>query len=508
MINKIPKAFFFSQDIDNDKFYNACSIARIFFGLVLTHRYFDLCFSSPLDTYQTTEHFIGLFLSVFLSVGFFTPLCLPIISYFNINVSYNLASQIGAIICIILFFGRCWRNYSFDRRLVIKYKKILNVFKNIELISLKVHFLRTFAIWLWGGVCLSAVFFHLNDKSWIQGTAVMTLLRTPYLNDYYEIFNLFNTSIFLKLSAICLYLMAIWELFLWIFPGIKIIREITFWWGISFFISSILFLNLSYLPYYELIMWIIIYKPQSISKLKFQSSKIFDEGKHFYKIIKLGKRISKLIVLSGIFTISAVNVAILFKFYGNNFQRIVAQKLIFNEYATVAQHFFGQGQVNVFNQDDLNMNKYSILICRVEDKDQKTLVPFQDENGGRLDYLANDKFYYNNSLRFQRFSKDSSFENVVKMWEILSNKVVEFDLHINQTKKIKYYDIYLLENQPNFVKSYVLAGWNINKNPKIVKRLKINSENIKRYKKFRFSLPPNHFNQEKRKERTEKKYCQ
>ena len=266
---RVPKILLFPKDIENCDFYKACSAARIFLGLILCHRFLDLCISSPLDvsTNQIIKHFIGLGLSIFTTIGIFLPITIPLISLTNSFTAINLGGQITAIILIIIFFGKCWRHLSIDKFFINKNKLYSKLYLFFENLNLNPQAIRLFGLWLWGGVCFSAMSYHFNDSSWIKGTAVLTLLRTPYLNDYYQIFNNINDSILIFLSAISLYLMAIWELIIWIIPGIKILREITFWWGIAFFVSSIIFINLSYLPYIEIILWLLLYKPYLFSKL-------------------------------------------------------------------------------------------------------------------------------------------------------------------------------------------------------------------------------------------------
>jgi len=352
--------------------------------------------------------------------------------------------------------------------------------------------------------------FHFTDKSWLTGTAVMTLLRTPYLNDYYSFFTNLNDSFLLLLSSLSLYGMAIWELILWAIPGLRIIRNITFWWGIAFFISSIIFINLSYLSYLEVIFWIGIYKPNFVAGFISNKEKEYlsveEKNSKLRSFIK--KFLEKGLIFLGIFSILSINIGNLIHLFGNSREvRIIGYKIKSNRFSAIGGRLFGQAEVNVFNQQDLMMNQYSTLICRINKNGTKTLVPFQDSNGGRLDYLANDKFYYTNSLKFQRWSKGKTVQEITGLWLKLSMKVVEFDYHLNYKKGIDYYRILLLEHQPNYINDNVLAGWNVKKNPLVRKEIKVNSDSLLLSKVFRISLPPGHFNESSRIKRSSELYC-
>lgn len=507
---KIPKILLFPEDIDDIEFSKASSIVRIFISLILLHRFLDLFFASPLNYEEYYRSLFGVISSIFTLIGFLTPIFLPLQSMLNFKLATNLAGQIVSITTIILFLSHCWKYNSLDNLLRKRFSLISKLFKKVEIIFIRTFILRTFSIWLWGGICFHAMSFHFTDPSWINGSAVLTLLRTPYLNDYYPFFNRINDSLLLNLSRISLYGMAIWELLLWIIPGIKIIRNITFWWGIGFFITSILFINLSYLPYLEILMWLLIYKPKI-----FLLNKFLKNRKSSYKFIKKENDfkhnyfIQSFIIIFGFISILYMTITTTIATHGSTKKiRETAYKMHLHFIPNnTASMIYGQLMVNVFNQDDLGLNRYSILICRNNENGDKKLVPFQDSNGGRLSYLTNDNLYYERSLVFQRGSRNLEPKEFYDHYIGLSKDIISYDLLLNSGEKIISYTSYLLEHNPNYIKKNILSGWNKNKKARIRFSKTFNSKDIKSEKKFRVLIPPGHFNEKSRIIKSEKDFC-
>lgn len=171
----------------------------------------------------------------------------------------------------------------------------------------------------------------------------------------------------------------------------------------------------------------------------------------------------------------------------------------------VVWKFTGQGFVNVFNKTDLNMNQYSLIMCRKDDKflnTQTSLVPFQDLNGGRLAYLANDLIYYRRSIIFQRKTINMDISYAAKEGKSLSLFIAKLDNSITNNKG---YNVYLLKrfsqslNGSSFPNSWgeseIIKEWTINIG---------NEENTK----DRFLLGPSyHILQKSRYKKTNDKYC-
>ncbi|KGG00276.1 hypothetical protein EU98_1808 [Prochlorococcus marinus str. MIT 9314] len=484
----------------------------------MIHRYLDLLYSSPYPNDQILKIVIAFFSSLLVFLGIFTPVFLPVLAFTNSFISVNLTCQLVLITCLVIFLGNGWSYYSFDK-ILAKSSSIYQYFIYYSnSITFNINIIRTIGVYLWGGVCISALSFHFKDPSWINGTAVLTLLRTPYLNDYYEYFNQLNTNFLLVLSRLSLYGMAIWELILWPIPGIKLIRRITFVWGILFFISSIVFINLSYLPYVELLFWVLIYRPDIVSFTFLDKGNISTRfspiaSKSFSKIIIIIKNFIRLSAIGSLIVSNVLNIYILN--FENSSRTSFFRKIYNNRYYKRWNYLWGQAEVNVFNEYDLHMNRYSTVICRITNSNDIQLVPFQDLNGGRLEYLANDSFYFNNSLTFQRGSIYLNWENLrdreqlLKDWRPLVSRVIEFDYAVHKySKNIKKYKVFLLENKPYYFKSNFLAGWNIDGDPIIRETQSLNTISMQKQIGFsRLSIPPGHFNSYNRSLQTLKKYC-
>jgi hypothetical protein len=119
--------------------------------------------------------------------------------------------------------------------------------------------------------------------------------------------------------------------------------------------------------------------------------------------------------------------------------------------------FTGQGLVNVFNNADLMMNNYSILLCRITADGLSEMVPFQDISGGRLKYLQNDYLYYLNSLSFQRGTIGATPSVAFGKAIELSSLVAEFDSYL--VKEAREYKVLLIHHEPKLDDLGHLRGW-------------------------------------------------
>lgn len=458
--------FFFPDDISQENFSRACACARILISLILIHRFLDLTLGSLSLNSQPLYYSIGLILSFFLLSGSFVSLTLPSLLIINSHTAFNLQTQVTAVLFFILFFGKAGKYLSIDSLI---FNRFISFPSHRSLPRLSVSHIRTLSIWMWGGICISAMSFHFNDPSWISGTAVATLLRTPYLNHAHHMFDLIDDNLLLLLSRISLYGMAIWELILWSLPGWPLLRNITFYWGLAFFISSILFINLSYLPFVEIVFWLLVYKPNFFSRLVLlnpsQASNLSSISE--IKTNSKGLLVMYIVSLSIIIfnTANVINIYASPRYLPTKVLRYIGYRIKTFYPLQLVYLFTGQYNVNVFNQDDLTMNRYSILICDITDGENR-IVPFQDINGARLSLLGNDNVYFSNSLKFQRDTRNKDDSYASQNFKKLAADVINLDFYSRSESRGKY-RAHLLKHTPNYVNG-ILLGWNKDKAPLIV----------------------------------------
>ncbi len=118
-------------------------------------------------------------------------------------------------------------------------------------------------------VSLGAIQFHLRDTYWLSGQTISVLLTSSYLNRFYEAFRWSQTvapqllSFFSVFSVVfqTVYQLAMIPL-MWLKPG----KYFVVVWGLGFFLISAIGLQLSYLPFFELILWGICFAQLSPAK--------------------------------------------------------------------------------------------------------------------------------------------------------------------------------------------------------------------------------------------------
>jgi hypothetical protein len=107
------------------------------------------------------------------------------------------------------------------------------------------------------------VLFHLQDPAWIEGFANLQALSSTFLSRNYtliqDLYN-WNPSVAIWLSRLTGWGMIFWEFFL--IPLLVISRATRVFaiaWGLLFFTISLIFFNLSFLPYYEYVFWALLF---------------------------------------------------------------------------------------------------------------------------------------------------------------------------------------------------------------------------------------------------------
>ena len=262
---------------NSDSIEKNINLARILVGLGIFHSYLDILgYSIFLDPQNQTKAISVLALSFLFTIGLFTPLACGLLIYF---FSAPLIPYLGTMVLIIflwgMFFAGVGRRWSIDAYLfnftstqrLLKYLYAFSLAPNNENFS-KIRFFVLFLFWC---ICVRAMAFHFDDSYWLNGQTLQLLFTTPYLTDHYLYFQKFSQMFPLTYDVLCklsLFVQSAWELLL--------IPLMYFWWGrifvmvqgMAFFIASILFLVLGYLPYYEICMWIFLFNYSQCLNLK------------------------------------------------------------------------------------------------------------------------------------------------------------------------------------------------------------------------------------------------
>ena len=261
----------------------------------------------------------------------------------------------------------------------------------------------------------------------------------------YFVFDFFMdhaATTFQVLCVIGLLVQGVWELFLFPLLFIRLGHKFVFYQGVAFFIICGVFINVSFLPWFEFVLWMLLfYMPNKNLKITNKLSFDLSDNKNRYK--------EHVFKLFSVLCYSVVSVMLLIQtlnfIFPNNSLSKLRQKFR-HEFL-----LFGQHHVNVFNDSDMNMGNSSIVIV---EKNPETgnlirVVPFMDHLGGRLDYLRNDYLYYNQSLIWQRTPinfKYITLENNGRAISPFTNrmikKVIMFDICQEKKNSETLYEVF------------------------------------------------------------------
>lgn len=515
------KAFVFPDDCTSRNFEKSASVSRIFLGILLTHRHIDLILGSPVSDSISIESLSALAGSILVALGLFTPLSLPVTAFLDYSIVWNLGSRLIILTGLIIWLGNGWKYYSLDRMLISSLLRPIGpLYKFSNSITYTPQTIRTLGLLIWGGMTLTSASFHINDEAWLKGYAVIHLLRTPFYNDFYELFYLVDTQLLLILSKLSCYLMMTWQAALWALPGIKIIRNFSFVMGLLFFLSSILFINISYLPFTELVFWILIYLPNSLW-LGWEDS--YTRGVHAIESISSGvplqaaarqlKRFIKYNIIISFVIFNAGNTVRLFAGESSKTRALIDNILLNNKFYRRWNSAWGQAPLDDFNSNDLFDYRFSVVGCREYTDSTTDLVPWEDLNGGRLKYLRNDKFFMRVSVPFKQSTKTRSWNLredkaiILRKFRALSTEIADFDIAATKDNpKIRAHTFYLIEHFVKFQDS-LPVGWSTDNESLLLAEFKIPRSTKESTSNFKYAVPPGHLFVSKRIERTSQRYC-
>lgn len=418
----------FRVDIsDPRRLRGSIALSRILFGLLVIHQHLD-CFGyavvadspQPIRTICTIAATAGLC----LTLGLLTPLAIAtLLVYFAYA---PIVFYLGTMVSVPLLWGLlllgAGQTHGLDalllrRRLgqqMLRPLYLLAV-SQTEIQVARVRFLLLVLFW---GQCVSACVFHGGDDFWWRGTVLQVALTTPYWCDHYKLLATIRDGIpavYVALCLIGLYVQVFWELFLVPLMYCRWGRVFVFGQGVAFFLVSLFLLNLQYLPLVEMALWILVFgyavrvpvRPTLQALRELARAALAAWRRLAEPGVSLGDRGLGLLLLVALVAVVLQNVANCLTPPGPESPR--------NTPWLQAQgqplfRLFGQGPVNVFNEKDLRTGAtYFVLYETDEEGRRLRVVPFMDDEGGRLDYLRNDLLYYGHSLPWQRIGWEAQF---------------------------------------------------------------------------------------------------
>lgn len=255
-------------------------LLRIVIGLLLIIRFGEILHSHHVINSFRDSLFINNEIAVFslaivlFMTGLLTQISTVALLYFLPSVdrffgTSTLGTSILACTLFVLLLLNSGQHYSLDsfflrsRRLACRF---LNPFLNfLGASNLKeVQIAYFVGITSYAISSFTALRYHLTDSFWLEGLTTKSLLTNAFLCKHYDFFRALDVafpSLLSLLSIAASIGQTVFQLFMIPLMFLTIGRWFVFIWGMQFFLISLFFINLSYLPHVEIILWVLIFCP-------------------------------------------------------------------------------------------------------------------------------------------------------------------------------------------------------------------------------------------------------
>ncbi len=338
-----------------------------------------------------------LFLLFLYTTGFCTPLIGLILiaayPYFDARLlTGTLGTNVASMCLITLLLLNAGQRYSIDANILRRSDPIASAWRSMYRVvgspdaeqATRIYFLAFMA---YAVISFSALFYHLNDEFWRQGRTVGIMLTDAYLSRFYETFRAGEVaapSLYRLFSALCVAGQSFFQATMFPLMFFRWGRRFVVAWGLVFFIISLVCLQLSYLPYLELVLWLLIFASK-------RQQPAADPAQY------PAQRPS---------TVTAYTATIAMAFTVFLLTWFAPGGRVWSGHAwDQPQRVLAWGGLDapqVFNEADLRMGERWPLIDRIDAAGIRERVPFNGVDGQRLTYHRNDLLYFGNSLRWRR----------------------------------------------------------------------------------------------------------
>jgi predicted DCC family thiol-disulfide oxidoreductase YuxK len=283
-IDKIISKSSFPKEIVAVNEFKKNAVFRILAGAIILVRFAEIFYTSYYMEGRSLPNILLLAFTgiIFMfMIGAFTPVtnvilivCIPIAdSVFNTN---TLGSTIAVNLLVVNLFLNSGQYFSIDKWLINKKNRIshfvLKLYKIIgvptEKEIIRIYFL---SFLLYAISSFYALILHAQDEYWLGGLTVKSMLTNTFLCKSAFMFRSIESSIPYLLDVISITAIigqSIFQILMIPLMFFSIGKKYVTVWGFIFFIISLFFLSLSYLPHLEIILWILIFCPLSIPKDK------------------------------------------------------------------------------------------------------------------------------------------------------------------------------------------------------------------------------------------------
>jgi hypothetical protein len=431
----------FELPIDEPVFRRTVELCRVTIGLGMLHRYVDIAgflVATPDPVMSERIVLIAVAASLGVTLGLLTPLALATLFYFTLYTpfGFTLGDQMVGIVMWVLLFSGAGRRWSLDAALIRfpLVSKLLAVFYALDVPFSTRSFalLRLIVLFFYWSIAFGAMAFHFKDSLWIRGNVLQLLMVTPYMTDLAALMRAFRDAmpdVYDAVWRVAFVLDSVFELLLWplcLFRWGRIFVALQ-WMG--FIVVRGLFLNLGYLCWDELVLWLFVFTvhPWAVLShrvgLRDRHMAPSDATKPRHLVLRKFAFFGVVICLY----FSVVNFAQI-NAPGSSIARAFYPKTLFRVY--------GQGPVNVFNKEDMSMGAAELVIVETNNQGKVLrVVPYVDYEGGRLSYLRNDFMYFGIGVRWQRLSRAQQMQTA----PAVARRVALVDSALQPEARTRYY---------------------------------------------------------------------
>ena len=239
-------------------------VVRIAVGCIATWRYGDIL-AGALDSGNTNAIALSgaaTLAAVCITIGLFTRVfSLLLMATANTIIdNYLGASTLGSMVMsmILLMFvmAPAGRTLSLDAL----------IFRRRETSTDHIVIAKLAALLAYYCVCLYSVSWHLHDEAWMSLSIIGWVLLSSAANPKYSglAWQFYEWSPWLFVSFVRLSILGMLAWYVLVLPGLFlgwVTRYFVIFWGLAFFLISALVLPLSYLGWYELLLWGVLFIP-------------------------------------------------------------------------------------------------------------------------------------------------------------------------------------------------------------------------------------------------------
>ncbi len=249
-------------------------LIRFFLGMLMLVRFAEIN-----DTFRFLDFGSGpvIFSSLFLvlilcfTLGFLTPLsnlllmclCVRMDLYFG---TFTLGTSILMVTLLPLLLVNSGQFYSVDRWILkrggVLSKFIAPFYKWVGALNeADMHRAYFLSFVCYAIISFGALLLHVQDIYWVEGLTTKSLLLNSYLCKHYNWFRFIDLHAPYLLSVLSISAGVLQSIFQFLMIPLMFFRigsRFVFFWGMLFFLISLFFINLSYLPPIEILLWLLI----------------------------------------------------------------------------------------------------------------------------------------------------------------------------------------------------------------------------------------------------------